>query len=343
MNQIKILNHGLLTLVQDGGRYGYQQFGVPVSGVMDSFAHRIANILVGNDENEAVLEMTIVGPHIEFENDCVIAITGGDLLPIVNEAPIPMWESIYIKEGDRLSFRYMKSGCRSYIAFSGGIDVEVVMRSKSTYIKGKIGGHEGRPLKIGDVLKIGKPKENLHKLKGRIVPPKYIPKFTNTIDVRIVLGPQNEYFTEKGIKTFLSSPYAVTNECDRMGFRLEGETIEHVSGGDIISDGIALGAIQIPGHGKPIIMMADRQATGGYTKIGNVIRSDLYKIAQAKPGDQIRFSEISVKEAQQILKEVEAKIIAIKQECVAREIVSTKQFHLKINGKSYEVKVEEVK
>lgn len=342
MGKINILNQGLLTLIQDTGRYGYQQFGVPVSGVMDSFAHRIGNILVDNDETEAVLEVTMMGPQIVFQSDEVIAITGGDLSPMINGTAAQMWKSIHVKEGDRLSFGGMKKGCRSYIAFAGGIDVPEIMGSKSTYMKAKIGGFEGRPLKTGDVLNIGVPKKDYYQVKDRVVPSKYIPQYDNTSEVRVVLGPQDECFTQKGIETFLGSEYTVTNECDRMGFRLDGNEIEHVDGGDIISDGIAFGAIQIPGHGKPIIMMADRQTTGGYTKIANVISIDLFKIAQSKPGDKIIFKIVTIEEAHRLLREYETRIANIKEECKKLNILSTREFFIKVNGKEFEVKVEEI-
>ncbi|MFZ5966239.1 MAG: biotin-dependent carboxyltransferase family protein [Bacillota bacterium] len=343
MGKIRINHPGLLTTVQDGGRYGYQQFGVPVAGVMDSFAHRAANILVENEENEAVLEATLMGPQIELLNEGIIAITGGDLSPTINGQSVEMWRSIYVTAGDILSFGGMKKGCRCYIAFAGGIDVPMAMGSKSTYVKAKIGGYEGRPLKAGDVINIGHSKHTLSSLKRRVLPKQYIPEYTNSFEVRVVLGPQDELFTPKGIETFLSNPYTVTNECDRMGFRLDGEEIEHTEGGDIISDGIAFGAIQVPGHGKPIIMMADRQTTGGYTKIGNVIWEDLSKIAQAKPGDTIRFKKVTIQEAHQLLKSFEDKISAIKGSCKDVKVISTRQFQLKVNGKPYEVLVEEIK
>ena len=289
MGSIKIISPGLLTLVEDSGRYGYQQYGVPVSGVMDTFSHRVSNILVGNDELEAVLEVTMMGPHIEFSDQMVIAVTGGNLSPELNGAAIPMWESILVQKGDQLTFRGLKSGCRSYIAFSGGISVPDIMGSKSTYTRGNIGGYEGRALKTGDVLEIGTPRENLNKLSGRKTPAEFIPVYPNTIELKVTIGPQDDCFTPEGMQTFLSSIYDVTNEFDRMGYRLSGEKIQHVEGGDIISDGIAMGAVQVPGHGQPIIMLADRQTTGGYTKIANVIWTDLPKIAQAKPGDKIRF------------------------------------------------------
>ncbi|AOT70506.1 biotin-dependent carboxyltransferase family protein [Geosporobacter ferrireducens] len=342
MGKFKVLHPGLLTSVQDGGRYGYQQFGVPVAGVMDSFAHRIANILVENEENEAVLEITLLGPQIEFLSEAVIAITGGNLSPEINRRSVEMWKSIYVKSGDILSFSGAKTGCRSYIAFAGGIDVPIIMGSKSTYAKAKIGGYEGRLLKAEDILDIGNTKYVLSSSK-RSLPRQYIPEYKNHFEVQVVLGPQDDLFTTKGIETFLSNPYTVTNECDRMGFRLEGEEIEHIQGGDIISDGIALGAIQVPGHGKPIIMMADRQTTGGYTKIGNVIWEDLNKIAQAKPGDIIRFKKITVEDAHQRLRAFENKISEIRKNCKDQKVIHTREFQIRINGKSYEVMVEEIK
>lgn len=342
MGKIKIINPGLLTLVQDSGRYGYQQFGVPVSGVMDSFAHRVGNILVDNNEEEAVLEITMLGPQIEFLEDEVIAITGGNLSPRINGSPVSMWESKYVSKGDRLTFGEMKNGCRSYIAFSGGINVPKVMKSKATYMKAQIGGFQGRKLKAGDILDIGSCKNKINKIGERSFLRKYTPKYKGNNEIRVILGPQNEYFTNKGINTFLNSEYIVTNESDRMGFRLEGDEIEHVEGGDIISDGIAMGAIQIPGHGKPIIMMADRQTTGGYTKIANVISVDLWKVAQSKPGDKIKFKEIPIEKAHRLLAENEALINSIKEECKRKDIIDTKQFNIKINGQKYEVKVEEL-
>lgn len=343
MGEIRIKNPGLLTLIQDNGRYGYQQFGVPVSGVMDSFSHRVANILVGNNENEALLEVTILGPEVEFMNDSLIAITGGDLSPVLNGNLIPMWESICVRKGDTLGFGQVKNGCRSYIAFAGGIQVEKVMGSRSTYAKAKIGGLHGGNLKSGDILKIGDLEDNLTFTKYRKLPDKYIPTYSNSIEVRVILGPQDDYFTEKGLDKFLSTEYKVTNECDRMGYRLEGEVIEHVNSGDIISDGINFGAIQVPSHGQPIIMMADRQTAGGYTKIANVISIDLPKIGQAKPGDCIRFKKVTIHEAQRILKETEECISIIKKSCIYENVAKTSEILLRINGKEYNVKVEELR
>lgn len=343
MGSIKIVNPGMLTTIQDKGRYGYQQFGVPVAGVMDSFSHRVANILVENEENESVLEATMMGPSIEFQDTEVISITGGNLSPVINGNPVRMWKSILVNQGDTLSFKGMKEGCRSYIAFGGGIEVPLIMGSKSTYMKAKMGGYCGRKLNTGDIIEIGSPKNPKETLKGRTIPKEYIPVFEKELEVRVIFGPQDEMFTPSGIETFLSTPYTVTNECDRMGFRLEGEEIAHIDGGDIISDGIAFGAIQVPGHGKPIIMMADRQTTGGYTKIGNVIWADLWKVGQSKPGDRLRFKKVTVQEAHDLLMAFEARIQAIRENYRAEEVISSRRFKLKIKGKSYEVSVEEVR
>ncbi|ADL12038.1 biotin-dependent carboxyltransferase family protein [Acetohalobium arabaticum] len=314
MGEIKIIKSGMLTLIEDDGRYGYQQYGVPVSGTMDFFAHRLANILVGNDELESVLETTIIGPEIEFHDDMVIAITGADSSPILNGKSIPLWQSIRVHRGDHLSFNGIKDGCRSYIAFSGGFDVPVVMDSKSTYIKAGIGGFKGRALNQGDVLRIGEPTEEITELEGRKIPQEYINyHLQDNINIRVVLGPQKEYFTAKGIEAFLSNKYEITNESDRMGYRLNGEEIEHKKSADILSDGIAMGAVQVPSNGQPIIMMADRQVTGGYTKIANVITVDLPKIAQAKPGQEIEFEAITVQKAQKLLRSFENKINFIKR------------------------------
>lgn len=342
MGEIKIKSPGFLTLVQDLGRYGYQQQGVPVSGSMDTFAHRISNILVDNKETEAVLEVTMFGPQIEFQSDEVIAITGGDLNPMINNCQVMVWKTIHVKAGDILSFGSLKNGCRSYVSFTGGIDVPLVMGSKSTYIKACIGGFEGRSLKAGDVLNISSTADNLTQIKEKVLSTIHIPEYNNTSEVRVILGPQEESFTKKGIETFLSSEYTLTNDCDRMGVRLDGNEIEHVDGGDIISDSIAFGAIQVPGHGKPIIMMADRQTTGGYTKIANVISVDLPKIAQLKPGDRINFKKVTIEEAHKLIKENEIKIEDIKKHCKNYNVICTKEYILKVNGKSYEVKVEEV-
>lgn len=296
---ITVLNPGLLTTVQDLGRVGYQQFGVSVSGVMDPRSTALANILVGNDQGEAVLECTMMGPHLQFNADNCIAITGGDLGPTLDGAAIPNYKAISVKAGQVLKFTAPRTGCRAFVAFAGGLDIPVVMGSRSTYMKAKMGGLEGRKLQKGDVIQFRAPKAQLKNQEDRMLRPEFVPKPQYTL--RVVLGPQDDAFTGQGINTFLSQTYAVTPEFDRMGCRMEGPVIEHKESGDIISDGIAFGAIQVPSSGQPIIMLCDRQTTGGYTKIANVISADFRILAQLKTGDKVRFQRVSVQEAQTAL------------------------------------------
>ena len=296
---ITVLNPGLMTTVQDQGRIGYQQFGVSVSGVMDPRSASLANILVGNDEKEAVLECTMMGPHLQFNQANCIAITGGDLMPTIDGKPVPNYTAIKVEAGQVLKFTMPKTGCRAFIAFAGGLDIPEVMGSRSTYMKAKIGGVEGRKLAKDDVIGFRAPKAELKNMNFRSMASEFVPRKEYT--VRVVLGPQDDYFTDAGIQTFLSEVYSVTAEFDRMGCRLEGAVIQHKEGGDIISDGIAFGAIQVPSSGQPIIMLGDRQTTGGYTKIANVISADFRILAQLKQGDKVRFEQVSVKFAQDAL------------------------------------------
>lgn len=296
---ITVLNPGLLTTIQDQGRVGYQRFGVPVSGAMDPRSASFANILVGNPEDEAVLECTMLGPQLRFDKDNCFAVCGGDLGATLDGQAIETYRAIQAKDGQVLRFTAPKAGCRAFVAFAGGLDVPQVMGSRSTYMKAKIGGYQGRKLEKEDVIGFRAPKATLPKLADRQMRPEFVPQPVYTL--RVVLGPQDDYFTQPGIDTFLNSEYTVTQEFDRMGCRLEGDAISHKDGGDIISDGISFGAIQVPSSGQPIIMMADRQTTGGYTKIANVITADFRIMAQLKAGDKVRFQQVPVQFAQGVL------------------------------------------
>jgi len=292
----EVLKPGLLTTIQDLGRYGYQKYGISVSGAMDLYSMKMANVLVGNDLNEGVLEVTMIGPTLKCLHDSVIAICGGDLSPQVNGSSAPIWKSFLIKKGDTLSFQVPKNGARAYISVSGGFEVPTELGSKSTDLKAKMGGLNGRELQRGDVLKgTG---IVLKKNIGRSPHPNLLPQFKNHVKVRVILGPHQNMFTERGLKTFLSSTYTVTPQSNRMGYRLSGPSIEHEKSADIISDAVPFGGIQVPKSGEPIILMADRQTTGGYTRIGTIISVDLSKVAQLKPGDTIQFDTISINEAQ---------------------------------------------
>jgi len=305
----EVIQPGLLTTVQDLGRYGYQQYGVPVSGAMDNYALRVANLLVGNNEGEACLEITLLGLQVRVLGNTVIAITGADLSPMLNNSQLPMWEAVMVSRGDTISFPWPKRGCRSYLAVTGGIDVPKVMGSSSTYVKSCIGGLEGRPLRTGDRLKSGKMQMGT---LGRRLPPQYLPEYGNQSELRVLLGPQDDHFTQEGIHTYLHSEYTISTEADRVGYRLQGSPIEHKAGADIISDGIPLGAVQVPGDGLPIILLADRQTTGGYTKIAVVITADIPKLAQAKPGDKVRFLQVTEEDAHRCLREYEQTIYTLK-------------------------------
>ena len=296
---ITVQNPGLLTSVQDAGRVGYQQFGVSVSGVMDPRAMKIANILVGNDENEAVLECTMMGPQLQFNRANVIAITGGDLGPTLDGQPVATYAAFAVQTGQTLRFTGLRTGCRAYIAFAGGLDIPLVMGSRSTYMKAKIGGIDGRKLEKGDEIGFRDPNPDVLNLVQRRIAPEVTARSAYT--VRVLMGPQDDMFTQTGIDTFLTETYTVTNDFDRMGCRMDGPEIEHKDGGDIISDGIAFGAIQVPTAGKPIIMLADRQTTGGYTKIANVITADFRIIGQLKGGDRVRFVKTTIEAAQDAL------------------------------------------
>lgn len=300
MYKIKVQKPGLCTTVQDMGRVGFQKFGIPVSGVMDEFSFVVANYLLGNNYNNAVLEVQYMGPTLEFDFDVSVAITGANLSAKLNGEDVAMWETINIKKGDILSFGNIKEGVRAYIAFAGEIDVPLVNGSKSTLLKSKLGGFDGRQLKMLDEIEIKNPRvlEKKNKLQE-----KFIPKFVAENEIRVILGPQDDYFTENGIKTFLSSEYTVTKDADRMGMRLSGEVIEHKDKADIISDAAVFGSIQVPGNGLPIILLADRQTTGGYTKIATVIKADLPKLAQMAPNNKIKFKKVELSEAQSVYKQ----------------------------------------
>lgn len=296
---IIIKKSGLFTTIQDLGRIGYQSYGFSVCGVMDKKSAIIANMLVDNDINEAVLEITINGPIIKFAESNIISITGSDFNAKINNVSAPLYQAILINKGDILSFGYGKNGSRAYVSFSGGLKIPKVMGSKSTDVRCKIGGFKGRVLKADDYISFENPTDYISNFLSKKI---YIPKnnIQQEVTLRVILGPQDNYFTEDGINTFFSNSYTISNEFDRMGCKLDGPFIKHKNEADIISDGIALGSIQIPSHGKPIIMLSDRQTTGGYTKIGTIISIDIHKLVQRKVGDKVNFKSISIEEAQKL-------------------------------------------
>lgn len=299
---IEILEPGPLTSVQDLGRPGQLRFGIPPSGAMDRPAFVAANRLVGNADSAAGLECTLIGPRFRVHQACAIALTGARMPLTVNGVQAPPWATITLAPGDEVKTGAARTGVRSYLAFSGGIDVPDVMGSRSTYLRGRLGGHAGRALKKDDRLALAAaPMPRLWR-----IPPHAIPDYEAEPEIHVVLGPQSERFTEEGIAAFLGSPYEMLPQSDRMGARLRGSRIAHANGHDIVSDGIALGSVQIAGDGQPIVLLLDRQSIGGYTKLATVCSFDIARIAQLKPGRLMRFRAVSLAEAHALLHEHEA-------------------------------------
>ncbi|MBT2685105.1 biotin-dependent carboxyltransferase family protein [Bacillus sp. ISL-37] len=291
----KVLKPGLQTTVQDLGRTGYQQYGISPSGAMDPYSLQMSNLLVGNPLHEAGLEATMMGPSLVALKDVSIAICGGNLQPMVNKKVVSMWKSFVLRKGDILSFGKVEGGARAYIGFAGGIDVPLVLGSKSTFINGEMGGFNGRALDAGDIVK-GRPFVR----KNRFLHKEFIPEYNAQLEIRVILGPHLEKFHPDAIKRFLSNEYTISPQSNRMGYRLEGPELGHIEGADIISDAIPAGGIQVPSNGQPIILMSERQTTGGYARIATVISVDLPLLAQAMPGTKIRFAEITIEEAQEL-------------------------------------------
>ena len=296
MAAFKILNPGLFTTIQDLGRFGYLKYGVPISGAMDTFSFVAANLLVANNPNDACLEITLIGPELQALARTQVAITGGLASPKINGQNVPMWETLDVQEGDIISFGKIVKGCRLYFSIRGGVNTPLVLGSRSTYVRGMLGGLNGRQLKTGDIIEVfAKPH-----LETRLsMSEELMPQFTGRFMMHVILGPQSDMFTEKGMQTFLSNSYKVTSEADRMGYRLEGPTIEHKSKAEIISDALLPGSVQVPRGGKPIMIMRDAQTTGGYPKIAVVVSPDVSLLGQARPDDTVEFSRITIKQARE--------------------------------------------
>ncbi|NDI35685.1 biotin-dependent carboxyltransferase family protein [Chengkuizengella sediminis] len=312
---LKILKPGMLTTIQDLGRVGYQKYGVVAGGVMDSYAARIANLLVGNEEDAAVMEMSMIGPSIEFQEDSLISICGGDLSAIIDGERVPMWRPIIIKAGSCLQFSNVKSGCRAYLSAAGGISVPEVMGSSSTYLRAAIGGYEGRALKQGDLISvhqsdyIGNTKIQSFlqlystSLKSFIPLPWFVseyslPAYQSQVMIRVMKGREFELFQDESITSLLSETFTIHPQSDRMAYRLNGAQIQLKTNLNMISEAVTMGTIQVPPDGFPRILLADRQTTGGYPRIAQVASVDLPLIAQLKPGDSLMFQEVTLEEAE---------------------------------------------
>ena len=309
MNGLRVIKAGMLTTIQDRGRWGLQSFGVPVAGPMDPVSHRIANTLVGNDAGAATLEVTLLGPELEFEDERTIAVTGAEFEITVDGRPAPMNAPFIVSAESRLHFGPRVRGARAYLAIAGGIDAQPTLGSRSTHLISGMGGLDGRPVKSGARLPLGDParaRRSAPALSESVVP---LPD--RHARIRVLAGPQQEYFTPGALDALRSVPYAIGQDSDRMGFRLEGPRLAHARGADIISDATPLGALQVPASGQPILLMADRQTTGGYPKIATVISADISLAGQLGPGDTIAFAVCTPLEAMAALIAQERALMAI--------------------------------
>jgi biotin-dependent carboxylase-like uncharacterized protein len=295
MKAFQVLNPGVLTTIQDFGRKGFMKYGIPASGAADSFAAEAANLLAGNDPGAALLEITLFRLELLALEELTVAVTGGDLTPTVNKAPLPRWRSVRVRPGDRIAFRGRKTGFRAYLAVRGGFSGEKFLDSRSVFVRGLM----GQPLRAEETLAAEGAAAGF---QPREMPPEEVPDYSRRGALRVILGPQDDRFTAKGIETFLTSEYKVSAQADRMGYRLEGPKIEHLKGADIISEGIARGAIQVPGDGLPIVLLWDAQVSGGYTKIANVIAADVDILAQVRPGEAVRFERVTLEAAHRALR-----------------------------------------
>ena len=293
---IRIADPGPQTTVQDLGRHGQLRHGIPPSGPMDVRAFVIANRLVGNADGAAGLECTLLGPRFTVEDACAIAVTGAEAPVTINGAPAPSWTTLPLAPGDAVRVAAARAGVRIYVAFSGGLDVPPVLGSRATYLRGRLGGVEGRALRRDDVVRVfPAPPPAVRRLAAGEQP-----TFETESEIRVVLGPQADRFTSDGLAAFLGGAYEMLPQSDRMGARLAGPRIAHAHGHDIISDGIALGSIQVPGDGQPIVLLVDRQSTGGYTKVATVGSFDIGRIGQVKPGQKVRFRAVDMAEAHRL-------------------------------------------
>ncbi len=307
---LEILSPGIHTTVQDLGRYGYGRYGVAPSGALDTFALRIANLLVGNPQDRAGLEAMLMGPAIKVQEDIVVAVTGGNLQPLQNKQPIEMWRSHVFKKDDILSFGSALSGFRAYIAVAGGIRVPSIMGSRSTNLSSCFGGLQGRVLGKNDILACENDSRYL-RLATRRLSANLIPSYPTHWLLRVIWGPQDDHFPDESQIVFLNETYRMSPDSDRTGIRLEGAAIRQKSKipASIISEGLIAGSVQIPGDGKPIIILGET-VSGGYRKIATVISADLSLLGQMKPGDTVGFSAVSLDEARAALVVLEEKIRA---------------------------------
>jgi biotin-dependent carboxylase-like uncharacterized protein len=317
---LHVLAPGLMTTLQDVGRRGYQHLGIPVSGALDPIALAAANALVGNGPGAGALEVAYQGPTLAVEAESArFAFAGGTVAIEVlsgygasTAARLPPLRSVRLRKGDMLHVGGIAGSAVGYLAVEGGFNVAPVLGSQSTYARAGLGGFGGRALRSGDLLP-------LHQAHARDCPESMLPglELAAPERIRVVLGPQDDHFSERGRRTFLESVYTVSPASDRMGMRLAGPPLEHCDGFNIVSDGIASGSIQVPGNGLPIVLLADHQTTGGYPKIATVIAADLPALGRLAPGAKVAFAAVSVAEAEAAHRELAARLAQLPRQIVA--------------------------
>jgi antagonist of KipI len=324
---LKVLRAGVLSTLQDLGRWGYQRYGVPVSGVMDEYSHRLANILVGNDESEATIEMTLVGPGFALTRDALLAVCGGDFEARVNGEPLPKARPVLVRAGSTLDFAACRRGCRAYIAVAGGFRVEPVLGSRSTFLRGGFGGWQGRALKRGDLLPTADPDPSffpsLHQKLGAHRVAMAFPGWAATERVELLMpgpwvlrfipGQHWTVFSEETRERFGNGEYRVGSNSDRQGYRLMGPLLLPSQPVSLVSAGVTFGTIQVPPDGEPIVLMAGRQTTGGYPRLGEVISADAGLLAQVPPGAGVRFRPVGLADAQALLLERERDLARMRE------------------------------
>ncbi|GAB3859245.1 biotin-dependent carboxyltransferase family protein [Hymenobacter terrigena] len=323
---LRILRPGLLTTVQDLGRFGYQQDGIIVSGAADTVALRVGNLLVGNAETAAGLEITLLGPKICFDADHLIAVTGAHLSPTLNGQPVGRNRAIWLAAGAELAFGPAVAGCRAYLAVAGGVAAPLVLGSRSTYLRAGFGGLDGRALRAGDVLPIGEPSAtgaaieaalfNSQKAwnQARFTPgPDLWPMPRPEPIIRAVRGPEYVQFSAESQQAFWQEPFTVSTEADRMGCRLQGPGLERLEATELLSSAVTFGTVQVPAGGQPIVLLADHQTTGGYPRIAQVISADFSALAQLRPGQRLRFQEVALDEAQALYLAQEVRVRGLRR------------------------------
>ncbi len=303
---LHVIDPGFQTTIQDMGRPGLAEQGISPAGPMDVVALRLGNLIVGNAPDAAALEITLTGPTLRFDTEAAVALTGAPFDAHVeqprngaraSQSALPPWQATLIPAGGVLRIGPARAGMRAYLCVAGGIAIEPALGSRATHLMTGLGGLDGRALQAGDSLPIGEPSRSFAKVAGRRLRRARWPTYPHEAVARVILGPQADRFTPDALATFLAQPYRVEMDSNRMGVRLAGPRLTHVRGADLLSEGIGLGAIQVPNSGQPIILTVERQTTGGYTKIATVISADIGVIGQARPGSRLRFQEVSMDEA----------------------------------------------